>query len=187
MALTTDQYIDKVYYAWGHGQPQANAGVISAAIEADLPRALQRLADITAKDPALAPLLQKSFSLTLTSGVVTLDATLLTSKEARQRYFVTLVGVTNPLQQLWNREDLFNPPNQRDYFFYTISAHTMVVRKYDGTTPTDTTGSLVGSYVPTVGQVPDELIDNIIDIGVSMIAEVPSLSPQVAQTASAAE
>lgn len=194
MSLTKDNYIDKVYYAYSHGQPQPNSGVISAAIEADLPRALQRLADTTAADDGVCHLLQKSFtSLTLVGGSsivgssVATPSTLLTSEQARARYVLTLPGVTNPLQRLWQVEDLFQPPSMLDYYFYALSSGRIVVVNSSGVAPSETALTLVGNFVPLITEVPDELSDNLIDHGIALIAEVPSLSAQVAQTPTAVE
>lgn len=146
------------------------------AVEKLLNAALQRLGQTVSDDAdqKVRALLQKSFSLTLSGGEIALDSTMVPTGLGDA--YVSLSGVTEPLQYLPYYQDVLNPPNLSDYTYYTVSHNKFVVRDYTGAVPSATSLTVNNAnYIPAISQVPDALIDDLIDIGVDLYME--SLNP----------
>jgi hypothetical protein len=136
-------------------------------IEGGLNYCLQQLADHAASHDEIRARLQKTHSITLTSGVATLPTTLLTSPVAIDYYLVTLANTNNPLQFLPNLHDRYNPPSHIDYLYYTIGNNQITVFNYQGTVTSETALTVYGSYVPLITEVPDVLSDDFAAIGIA--------------------
>lgn len=177
MAITSAQYIAKVWYEISRGNPERDIKVYRVAIQAHQDRALRILADTIAdaEEPKRA-LLQSSFSFTLDgtgSSLLSNNSTVIPEKIPSTGY-VTLSGITNPLLWLPYRLDLDNPPQLPDYqgtkgMFYTIFNNQIVVRDSQGNIPAQTALTVYGSYVPTIAQVPDLLVRDLVNIGVALV------------------
>lgn len=174
MAITSAQYVDRVFYRVGKGQTEEQAGVTTAAIEAGLNQTLQGLAEMIAshKSAAKRSLLQNSFSFTLSSGEVSLTA----QPTLMRRYipvtgYLTLTGVTEPLQWLPHRRDLDHPPPLPDYQFYSLFDDKIRVVDSNGTASTGTALTIIGSYVPLISEVADELVDELVNLGVAQVLQ----------------
>lgn len=121
-------------------------------------------------DPAKRARLQKSFSLTLSSGESALDATMvdlaLTLADWR------LSGVSRALQLVPTIEDLLTPPPLSDFHFYTLAEGKVKVRTHLGAVPATTAVTVIANYYPTISEVPNDLADkDLIDIGVEICLE----------------
>lgn len=177
MAITTAQYVERVWYDLSKGNPEIQAGVYRSAIESALPQALNDLAELIAKsDPPTRALLQSDFSFTLSSGEAVLSGNpTLIPRYIAQSGYVTLSGLTEPLCWVPHRADLTAsrlPSSQTDYNFYTVADGKIIVRTNTGAIPSATALTVMGSYVPTISQVPDgQLVDELVGIGVAIARE----------------
>ncbi len=131
-----------------------------------------------------------TYNITLGAGgtagqdpILGLSPTLLVSKRAKERYRVTLTGERFSLKYLPRVHDLVNPPSTPDYKYYTIFEGAIIVRTSTGAIPTQTALQLIGNYVPSIAQVPDELSDNLVDVLVALALETNALD-QVMERAS---
>lgn len=179
--MLTAEFVDKVFYRIGRGNPQAKIGLYRPAIQAIESQALQRLADKVASDPDSYEILQQQYALVLVAGEISLlglNPTLLHSTQARKHWRITMTGVTNPLKALPNRCDLDNPPPISSYYYYNVFKGLLTVRKSDKTVPAETGVQLVGNYVPTLTDTSlgatGELSDDLIDIALEILGGVPN-------------
>jgi len=134
-------------------------------IEGGVSYCLQQLADLVVEDPKTRTRLQKSFSLTLTSGATTLPTTLLTSPKAIESYVLTGAG-SYPWEYLPNGNDRFFPPPYPDFTYYVIQNNQLIAFDYTGTVTTETSATLKGNYVPLISEVPDVLSDDFTAVGI---------------------
>lgn len=185
MPTTLNEYVDKIFYRLSRGLPEREIGHYRSAIESTAQAALQDLADsVAASEEPKRGLLQKSFPFTLSGGEATLSAeTNLLISTIPLTGYVTLSGVTAPLQWLPNRLDLDFPPNIGDFVFYTLLDQKIIVRDATGAIPSPTALTIHGSYVPTFADIPNELVDDdLIKIGLNLALglglQQPSIVPE---------
>lgn len=184
MPITLDQFVERVFYNIGTGAPEQQAGVSRAAIEASLPSCLTRLGQRVAddEDPATRARLQKPFSLTLTSGDVACDATIVTSRLPGS--YATLTGTSYPLLWVPFYRDLISPPPLSEFYFWTMHEGKIKVRTSTGAVPASTNFVVVANYVPIISEVPDEVVEDLIEIGVELntLARNAAITEQQAVT-----
>lgn len=170
---TTLTVVEKVFQRMGKGLSETELKMYRTSIEACLPEALTNLGEKVAMDPSpnKRSLLQTSFSFTLSSGSASLaSSTTLLRKSIPVVGYVTMTSVTNQLQWLPFRRDLDNPPPLPDYYFYTIFNDTIIVRNHLAAVPSETALTLIANFIPTISQVDDELLDDLVAIIISMLS-----------------
>ena len=186
MAIDLNNYVEKVFQRIAKGKPSATVGHYRSAVESTVDAALKIMADAVADspDPVKRALLQKDFSYTLSGGeaVLSTNPSLITNTIPSVGY-VTLAGVTQPLQWLPFRLDLDFPPPISEYTYYTIIDNKIVVRSSSGAIPSGTALTVHANYIPTLAEVPDELTDDdLVTIGLQIAmgldAQPPLAQPQ---------
>jgi hypothetical protein len=181
MAINLANYVQSVWYRLSQGKAEQDIGIYRAAIEQSLDSALERLAQNVADSPNVASRsdLQKSFSLTVSSGEVAVDSTMVTS--ALPSAYITLSGVTEPCAYVPNLQDAKNPLPFPDFYTFTVHEDKLKFFDYTGTAATQVAGTAYTSFVPTIGQVPDELSNELYDIGAALVMETNVPMQQIAQ------
>lgn len=172
--MTTEEYVNYVALRVTNGAP---AGNLRPMIESIIPMALQRLADRISDDPnpRIQALLQKTVSLTLSGGEVEPDDDVLAGAIGRAYIILSGSGApTEPLQWLPTMHDLVNF-QYPDYAGFTYDEGLIKVRRM-GAIPAATSLSVRTSFIPSLGEVPSELEDNLIDVGVELVLESGSLA-----------
>ena len=137
--------------------------------------ALQRLADKIAADGVSYTLLQRTYSLVLSGGEVSLiglSPTLLLSKDSQKHWYVTLPTQRFSLKKLGSITDKINPPPTPDYSFYIVHQAKLQAFDYAGTNLSGTV-SLTGSYVPLLSDpvfdTSAELTDDLLDVAIDLL------------------
>jgi len=135
-------------------------------IEALIPDALKKFAQIVAKNPDIAPLLRKDFSIVVTSGTGSLVASLTAAEPMLEEFLDSAFLVTSTGVQLHHLPDRTQLSLKRPQMipYYTDDAGTLRTRNTDGSlTSLNTTITATAQYVPTIGDVPNQLQELFID------------------------
>ena len=131
--------------------------------------ALQMLADRISQDAKRRHLLQKSFSITLTNGVGSFDATMLT---AAIGYGSVRDADNNILVKVDNYNDLLR--SQVPFYGYYCPTNNQIhTRQISSGSLTDTASPLTVfcSYIPLATEVPGELQNEAVDILANLIKQ----------------
>jgi hypothetical protein len=177
MAITLDDYVDEVFFQLGRGRAEKDAMLYRSSIYALSNNALRLLADSIAQaGPEKRVYLQKNFNFTLSGGAVSIPLTSTIIPEwIPSAGYVTLSGITNPLLWLPYRSDLDTPPPLGSDFtfpqggFYTLFGQTVIVRDVTKAVPTQTALSINSIFNPLISEVPDDLVKDLVNIGVSLV------------------
>lgn len=178
MSITATEFISRLSYRLE--REAQGMEFTPETLETYLPVSLQRLGQRVAEDRSIGvkARLQKSFALTLSSGDVALSASMVT--EVLPGSHLTLTGTSQPFCFIPQFQDILNPPPLSDYFFWTIHEGKIKVRKSDGTAPSGTSLVVYTNYYPLISEVPDEFVDDLIDIGVEVAKE--GMVPQAVES-----
>jgi hypothetical protein len=170
MAFTNlDAFIDSGILQAGVGMPAGDNPYWGqrARILVLAHNALQGLADKVSQDVKRRHLLQKSFSIVLTSGVGPIDATMLS---AAIGYGSVVDADSNILSKVDNYNDLVR--SQNPFFgYYNMTNNQVYTRQISSGSLTDTATPLTVfcSYVPLATEIPNELQNDATDLLAQMI------------------
>lgn len=163
MALTNLTAINRTLSRMAEdGAPAAYPADVLALI----PDALKKFAQIVARNPDIAPLLRKDFSVVVTSGTGSLVASLTAAEPMLEEfmdsaYLVTTAGIQ--LQHLPDRTQL-NLARPTMIPYWTDDAGTLRTRNTDGSlTSLNTTITITSQYTPLISSVPSQLEELFID------------------------
>jgi len=129
--------------------------------------ALQQLADKVARDTKRRHLLQKAFSVTLTSGVGAIDATMLSASIG---YGSVRDGDSNILVKIDNYND-FLRDQVAFYGYYCLNDDQIYTRQISSGSFTDTTSPLTIDcpYIPLATELPEELQNDAVELLANLI------------------
>lgn len=186
MGTNVQDTVEKVFYRVAKGLSESKAGIYRFEIESMLDNALNRLGDKTA-DSADYAVLQKTFAVSLTSGVGALATDCVVRTVSPPRGSVLITGQSFRCQWLPSIEDLELGGRPTDFLYYTVRGSTNgAIYVYDGngTPTTGTTSSVIANYYPvqaagTFTNLPVQLQDDLIAILVAMCQEKMGALDQV--------
>lgn len=168
MALSTLTYVDNVFYRIGKGAPEEQAGIWRTSIEASLPDALKKLAQV-AVGSEWRSLLENDYSLTISGSSASFSAqTDLLPESIKVCNHITHSSVANRFRILDQVTDLDYAASISDSIlaFAAIGANAVHFRYPAGSL----TGTLTvrAVKIPTLGTLPNQLDDRLVDVGVSL-------------------
>ena len=174
MAISQLEFISRVSYRLeqrGQGRkftPEAVESLLSAA--------LLQLGERIASDPnpALRARLQGTFTATITGGIADLSPFTTLKIGHIATGYVTHPNINTAMQYLPNRTDLDNPPNLSDYYYYTIFNNSVIAVDNTGAAVPNGAITIVASQNPSLPQVPDSLVDRLLNIAVGLALENPA-------------
>jgi hypothetical protein len=176
MALTKPKYVERVR---GRGQ-QLGMDLDPKFIGMSMDDALDQLGDEVAD--AHVPLLQKDFTVAMVGGVADLSAVtdaVMSAIIVRSIRNVRGATDTAQWQRAPSRSRLADEKTPLGRIWFAIEDNKLYAMKDDGTTlPDDQSVTFNAHYSPTIGNVPSELINNLISIGVNQSGKPPK-DPEV--------